>query len=377
MRASSTIRTASGRPTRSTATPRGTARAGFTLVELLVVIGIIGLLIGLLLPALGKVVQRAKSTQTTGTMQEFAKACDSYFQEFGEYPSAVPDEILYAGLTGDSVPPATGQMPRITAMENALLALMGGSRIETDADYASFGGTELVFAATTTTPAFKIKIDSTKMGEGPFKNGKKYDAFYAPKGREFGKAAGQLNSATGQPEDAGTGLVPDLIDAWGAPIAFIKQQRSIGPLVKRTSNPGQFERTGMLAYVGSTQMGDSSADQTDATKGSVLNTSAAGGKTDSEARDLTLGQLIRHPGLNAQSLTGSASVPDTDRIWAGTPRGKYFLFSAGPDGIFFSRAQAVASGTGTAITDIVGAATNPAGPQVIERYDDVVVSGGS
>jgi hypothetical protein len=29
------------------------------------------------------------------------------------------------------------------------------------------------------------------------------------------------------------------------------------------------------------------------------------------------------------------------------------------------------------MTDIVGSANNPAGPQVIERYDDVVVSGGS
>ncbi|NBQ14106.1 MAG: hypothetical protein EBU31_05725, partial [Proteobacteria bacterium] len=164
------------------------------------------------------------------------------------------------------------------------------------------------------------------------------------------------------------------------PIAFIKQQRSIGPLVKRSSgtavNPGQFERTGMLAYINSTQMGDSSADQTDSTKGSVLSTTSAGGQSGAVARDLTLGQLIRHPGLNAQSSTGTGSMTDADKVWAGTPRGKYFLFSAGPDSIFFSRAQATTS-TGSAMTDIVGSANNPAGPQVIERYDDVVVSGGS
>ena len=106
--------------------PKGTFVSVITLISvagvalgvgvLLVVIGIIGLLVGLLLPALGKVIQRSKSTATMGTAQEFAKACDAYFQEFGEYPAAVPDEALYAGLNGDS------DLPQITAAENALLA---------------------------------------------------------------------------------------------------------------------------------------------------------------------------------------------------------------------------------------------------------------
>ena len=366
MRTTTTIRSASGRPVRRTA---ATLR-GFTLVELLVVIGIIGLLVGLLLPALGKVIQRSKSTATMGTAQEFAKACDAYFQEFGEYPAAVPDEALYAGLNGDS------DLPQITAAENALLALMGGYRISTETtptDYAAFGGTELTFSGVT--PPFKIRIDANKMGEGPFKNGKKYDAFYSPKGREFSKAAGQLG-AGGQPEAAGAGLVPDLVDAWGAPMIFIKQQRGIGPLVKNGNNPGQFERSGMLAYTGTTQLGDTSTDQTDTLKGSVLNTTSAGSESGAGARDLTMGQLIRHAGINAQSSSGSASVADKDKVRSGTARGKYFIISAGTDGIFFSRAQATNS-TGAAMTDIVSTSMNPAGPQVIERYDDVIVAGGS
>ncbi|MFM1936352.1 MAG: hypothetical protein RI990_1311 [Planctomycetota bacterium] len=348
-------------------TRRSQLAPAFTLVELLVVIGIIGLLIGLLLPALGKVIQRSKSTSTLGTMQEFAKACDAYFQEFGEYPAAIPDENLYAGLNGD------GDLPAITAAENALLALMGGSRVPADPDYANFGGVDLNFPAVGSAPAFSIRVNVARMGEGPFKNGRKYDAFYAPKGREFGLAQGQLPSSANL-------AIPDLLDAWGAPIAFVKQQRTIGPLVPRQANAtsaprGQFERSGFLAYSGSTELGEASLDQTDATKGSVLNTTSAGGQSAAIARNLTFGQLIRHAALNAQTAT---TTSDAERIWAGTARGKYFMFSPGPDGIYFSRDQ-VRTSTGAPLSDIVNTAlnANPDGPKVVERYDDVVLSGGS
>jgi prepilin-type N-terminal cleavage/methylation domain-containing protein len=354
-------------------------RRGFTLVELLVVIGIIALLIGLLLPALGKVVQRAKGTQTLGTMQNFATACDSYFQEFGEYPGAVPDEYLYAGLTaagGD-------QVTRISAAENALLALMGGYRVSSDPDYQTFGqGTAATFVKelTFTNAAgntFRIKIDQTKMGEGPIRNGKKYDSFYSPKGREFSRAFGQVYG----PDFDSTNDLPDLVDAWGTPITFIKQQRGIGPLVNRaggatTALRGRFERFGLNAYVRSQGLGELAVDQTDALKESVLNTDGpVAGQSGVAGRDLTLGQLIRHAGMNAQSATGTGTLADSEKVYAGTPRGKYFLFSAGPDGIYFSKSQlGLANPTGE--PDIVSASANSDGPKVIEKFDDVVVSGG-
>ncbi|MFZ4467286.1 MAG: hypothetical protein ACOYO7_09545, partial [Phycisphaerales bacterium] len=92
-------------------------------------------------------------------------------------------------------------------------------------------------------------------------------------------------------------------------------------------------------------------------------------------RNLTFGQLIRHAALNAASTTAAS---DTERVWAGNARGKYFLFSPGPDGVYFGCNQ-VRTNTGTPLRDIVSSTmtANPDGPKIIEKYDDVVTSGGS
>ena len=103
-----------------------TARRAFTLVELLVVVGIVALLTGLLLPALGQVIQRARATQTRETMESFARTCDAYYIEFGEPPAAISSSVLYLGVTDNPSDPLVPQnLAKLTPIENALLAPEG------------------------------------------------------------------------------------------------------------------------------------------------------------------------------------------------------------------------------------------------------------
>src|SRR4051794_8040281 len=66
------------RPSRSTVQ----RRAGFTLVELLVVIGIIAILISVLLPTLGKARQSARQVQCMSNLRQFFMADVQYMNRW-------------------------------------------------------------------------------------------------------------------------------------------------------------------------------------------------------------------------------------------------------------------------------------------------------
>ena len=92
-------------------------RSGFTLVELLVVITIIGILTGILLPVGHQVMKSMRKTQATKTATELRTALMNYYTEYKRFPA-----VDSAGGGGDTKIQTDGSKGLISA----LMAVPGG-----------------------------------------------------------------------------------------------------------------------------------------------------------------------------------------------------------------------------------------------------------
>jgi prepilin-type N-terminal cleavage/methylation domain-containing protein len=70
---------------------------GFTLVELMVVVVIIGILVTIMVPTINRVRLNIKTSATQTTINALDQACQMYYKDLGEYPPSEHAGSLYGG----------------------------------------------------------------------------------------------------------------------------------------------------------------------------------------------------------------------------------------------------------------------------------------
>ena len=323
-------------------------RRAFTLVELLVVIALIGVLAALLLSALSSAQQRARATQTTSTMEAFAAACETFFQDHGQYPGVVPEALL--ALDAE----ANNGIPRISSMENALYHMVGGYRIlGVHPDYALFNGFEMSFGNGNNEITVKFAINSELLGDGPLIGGRQYPSYFTPPEGTLVKAFGQV----GDEEN-----LVDVVDAWGQPLALLRRQRTVGVLPNnRSGNDGnpetwQFRTEGAAPYFEAGEFGLGELRKQQAFSNDAPTCILS--QENNAFFEGNVGRILANPAIRE-------GVGNPNDLYT-QPRGSMLLLSAGPDGIYFSSQDGPGS-EDEPIDDIFDATQ-----AAIGEYDDIL-----
>jgi prepilin-type N-terminal cleavage/methylation domain-containing protein len=236
-------------PSRRPVTARPSrAFAGFTLVELLVVIGIIAVLAAVLVPVISKVRVAAQDADSRNFINNLQAAVERYYNDFRAYPGPLPSAWIGPG----SYPTAAAAVPTnvttsatagVTGAENLYLGLVGGLRVATgqvifDSTICGQGPNNLNPASPRRTPAY---VDNVNVSGGKF----------LPQG------AADATFGSGDTE------IPEFLDRYAEPLPILYLRANVGassannsatdnPIVTATRTAGaQYSLLDIVGYTGS------------------------------------------------------------------------------------------------------------------------------
>lgn len=76
-------------------------RAGFTLVEIMIVVVIIGLLATMAIPMFGRVREHTQNSRFISDLRTFAQAFETYAMKNGDWPPTAGTGVVPAGMSGE------------------------------------------------------------------------------------------------------------------------------------------------------------------------------------------------------------------------------------------------------------------------------------
>lgn len=100
-------------------------KRGFTLTEMLIVIGIIASLLAIILPATMKAVSHGERMATQAMLASVATAANAYYDTWKAYPGPLDDSNVYAANAAPTLAGLTTPA-NVTGTENLVLGLYGG-----------------------------------------------------------------------------------------------------------------------------------------------------------------------------------------------------------------------------------------------------------
>jgi len=341
---------------------------GFTLMELLIVIGILSVLIGILLPVLGGVRSAARSATSESLVREVVTASQTFMIDNRRPPGQFSQRELAANAN----------LTRgFTAMENALLELSGG--VVHDPSSASPAPTNsLLYVGPLASESANVLIDTLAIGaqDGPGYLRLGDNALYPVLGQ-----ATNLDMYNDDNTEIRKGM-PDVVDAFGTPLLMWVQDASAGPVnqvddfariayapaSQQTSrfyyntNTG-YLRSGDSGFTGSPRarrgLGESEANQHER---SVL-----GASHTPERRQQNMTAILGSPAFPSES---NPSLPSN-------ARGEVIVISANRNRVFFER-------PGTASEDLMVGygprqnvpGTSNRGTSTVQDFNDIIQSTG-